>query len=348
LNVPLPRLVGDALSAPTTGIGSDNGVGQIALQLTKTDRILLDLVGRHPFLTTEGLAIALDRPEVWVRRRRSRLISLGLMRILGTDEVDQNTAALEPVELTLAGLAVCAAQQGLSLAVAVRVNGLAGGGPGRPIGARRLLLRHIEHTLGVDGVFVSLIATARRLARAGRDDMLVAWRNGAASSRQRVRPDGYGIYSRMGEFYGFFLEYDRGTMSGRDYRRKFAAYAALLSSGRFADDYDGFPTILVVTTGNSEEERIASAIRAVEVGRVVELPVLLTCRWRIDDPRNPDSLLGPIWREPAAALRARRVWPACTVDSPNVPSDPSHQMVAVRISSRADHAPTRNPSSQRL
>ena len=55
-------------------------------------------------------------------------------------------------------LALLAAQEGLSLAAAVRANGLAGGGPERPAGARRALLRRLAHTVGADGVFVRLAA----------------------------------------------------------------------------------------------------------------------------------------------------------------------------------------------
>ena len=35
--------------------------------------------------------------------------------------------------------------------------------------------------------------------------------------------------------------------NSRDYREKFAAYHEYRSSGRFQLDYDGFPTILVIT-----------------------------------------------------------------------------------------------------
>ena len=38
------------------------------------------------------------------------------------------------------------------------------------------------------------------------------------------------------------------------------------------------------------------------------LPMLLTCTWRIDEPNNPDELLGRIWREPGADFHARRNW----------------------------------------
>jgi hypothetical protein len=121
-------------------------------------------------------------------------------------------------------------------------------------------------------------------------------------------PSGYGSYRHAGRPYGFFLEYDRGTTSARDYLRKFAAYYAYWSSGRYALDYDGFPTILVVTSDNAAEDRIARAAVAAAVGRGPTLPLLLTCRWRIDDAHNGSGLLGPIWR--GLGSTERRCWPA--------------------------------------
>jgi hypothetical protein len=306
----LPRLIGDDLTGRAAQPHTSQSLGRIALGLTVTDRMLLDFVGRHPFLTLDRLAVMGGWSVASVRRRRNRLVTLGLMRLLATDEIDQEIAALELVELTAEGLTLCAAQQGLSLAAAVRVNGLAGGGPKQPIGTRRMLRAQLAHTLGADGIFISLMRTSRHRAAAGCGDGLVEWQNAAACSRRHLRPDGYGIYRHRGHLYGFFLEYDRGTMSTRDYRRKFAAYYDYWTSGRFARDYDGFPTILVVTIDSVAEERIASAARTASVGHAGTPPVLLTCRWRIDDPRNADGLLGPIWREPDADFRVRRRWPS--------------------------------------
>ncbi len=218
------------------------------------------------------------------------------MRLVGGDEVDGELAALEPAELTRAGLVLVAARLGLRLSEAVHHHGLAGGGPADPIGARRQLLRTIAHTRGVDGIFVRL----------HREGALVEWRNAAACARGAVRPDGYGVVRGQERPAGFFLEYDRGTMRARDYRRKFAGYHAYCESGRFRRDYDGFPTILVVTTGPGAEERIARAVRATGVEREPPLPVLLTTEGWIDG--QPEGLLGPIWRTPDSP--ARRRWPS--------------------------------------
>lgn len=226
----------------------------------------------------------------------------------------------ELAELTAAGLALVAAQQGLSLTAAVRFNGLAGAGPGEGIGSRRKLLgQNLPHTLGTDAIFVGLVRTAREFVRAGSDDALVEWRNAAACGRWRLRPDAYGAYRQRGRPYGFFLEYDRGTMSTRDYLEKFAAYYAYRDGRLFERDYDGFPTILVVTTSNAAEKRIAEAARAAAVGRRPKLPLLLTCEWHIDDKRNSDGLLGSIWREPEGDFPDRRSWPRQPSRTPALP-----------------------------
>lgn len=304
----LPELVGDGLATFSTTSAVDT-LALVALELGPADRALLDLVGRHPFLPLGRLAELHGRESRWAREWRNRLVARGLMRLLEASEIGAEAAVSEPVELTADGLALVAAGHGLSLGRAVHHLGLAGGGPGRPVGARRRLLASLAHTLGADAIFVRLARTARRLAALGSDDALVEWRNAAACSRGHLRPDGYGLYRHAGKLYGFFLEYDRGTMSARDYLAKFAAYHEYLASGRFDRDYRGFPTILVVTSDRSAEERIARAVRSAAVGRGQALPLLLTCEWLLADPRNPHGLLGPVWREPDRSFRDRRCWP---------------------------------------
>ena len=167
-------------------------------------------------------------------------------------------------------------------------------------------MRDLAHTLGADALFVGLYR--RYGARpAASDDAILEWRSAAACSRRRVRPDGYGMVRYRGELCGFFLEYDCGTMSARDYAEKWNVYYDYRDSRAFEMDYDGFPTILVVTTDNSAEERIARSARAASAGRALALPLLLTCEWRIArDPASSDGLFGPIWRAPDDPTR--RAW----------------------------------------
>lgn len=303
---PIPCPVGDLLRAGPAAAGPARRV----LELAAGDHALLDLVGRHPFLPVDGLAAVLGWTGEQARSRRDRLVARGLLRLVEPAEVGERVASGGLVELTTDGLELVAARQGLTPGAAIRHNGLVGGGPDRPRGPRRILLKHPDHTLGVDALFVGLYRAAARLAAAGRDVAVLEWRSAAACSRRRFRPDGYGMLRCGGRRCGFFLEYDRGTMRGRDYREKWAAYYEYRDSRRFERDYDGFPTVLVVTTENAAEERIARAARAAAVGRWPALRLLLTCEWRIHDPLNPNGLLGPIWREPDAEFRERRLWPA--------------------------------------
>lgn len=305
LQRPLPRPIGNALVKLTRDASGDDPRTR-ALRLTPSDHALLDLLAQHPFLDREQLAMVLGWEVARVRSRRNRLIRQGLVRLVGTDETGAGVPEL--AELTADGLQLVAGRRGLSLAVAIRELGLVGGGPDDPRGARRTLLQHLTHTRGVDALFVGLYAVARRLAARGSDDAVIEWQNAAACSRCHLRPDGYGLYRRRGWLHGFFLEFDRGTLNARDYARKFGAYYAYGLSRRFERDYPGYPTILVVATDNATERRIAGAARLAAVGRSQPLPLLLTCRWRIDDPSNPHGLLGPIWRLPDARISARHSW----------------------------------------
>lgn len=297
----IPRPIGPDIEARVPSIGR-------LLAVKGMDRDLLDLIGRHPFLSSDGLATVLGWEVRRLRERLSRMIGLGFVRLVEPRETRASSHA-ELIELTIDGVQLVAAQQGLSVVEAVRFNGLAGGGPEQEIGARQLLLRNLQHTLGADAVFVDLYRRLGVATATVGEDAILEWRNAAACGRRRARPDGYGMIRRHGETYGFFLEFDRGTMSARGYGAKWSGYYHYRESRAFERDYDGFPTILVVTTDNAAEERIARSARAASVGRWAPLPILLTCTWRIDhDPSNPDGLLGPVWREPSAGFHERAWW----------------------------------------
>jgi hypothetical protein len=343
---PVPQLIGPTL-APPPAAHADTGsrrqradlplpeaAGAAAVGLMDTDRVFLDLAGRHAFLPSACLPALFGWSRAAAFRSRGRLISRGLLRLAGPEDVPGPVALQEPVELTAAGVVVVTAQLGLPVGQAARYVGLAGGGPGElavgaapcTVGARhaqsqrwlaparrarRRLLRHVEHTLGADAVFVELAATARALAATGVDAGLEEWRGPAACTRGPVRPDGYAILRLRGRRFGFFLEYDRGTERPAHHLAKLDAYYAYRDTERYARDYDGFPTILVVASDTDAEQRIAAVAASSAVGRSVPLPLLLTCEWRYrgDGLRiaHPDGLLGPVWRAPESPRRRR--WP---------------------------------------
>jgi hypothetical protein len=226
----------------------------------------------------------------------------GLVRTLAREEVPTNLATEgELLEATVRGLTMLAGSMGLSLAMAVRHHGLAGGGPMTPVGTRRSLHAKLAHTLGADGVFVRIA----RSAFAQRDGALLEWRNAAACAWGRMRPDGYGLLRLGHREYGFFVEFDRGTVRPAALRAKFAVYHRYTSTPTAARYFDGFPVTLVTTTGPHGEQRILEAVRAVSVGEETRFPVLVTTMgWLQSDP---GAIWERIWRDPIHARR--RAWP---------------------------------------
>jgi hypothetical protein len=216
----------------------------------------------------------------------------------------QAVRQLQLMEITEQGAELLAATWGLSSKAAQHLNSLVGGGSKHAFGARAELIHHLTHTVEANGVFVDLIVSARTLERdVGR--VAVTWRSAAACARGALRPDGYVMIDDGTDSFGFFLEYDRGTESARDYRRKLSAYYRYYETGRFSQDYEGFPTVLIVTTGPGSEGRLAAAVRAVSLGRPTALPFLLTLTGWL---RGPTARLSePIWRD--SWSDQRRIWP---------------------------------------
>src|SRR5262249_26165315 len=82
------------------------------------------------------------------------------------------------------------------------------------------------------------------------------------------------------------------------YAAKFDAYYAYRETGEASRDYDGFPTLLFVTTEDHAETRIAEeALRAWHRRGGEPLPIFITAAGRIRQHR--EGILGPVWRSPS-------------------------------------------------
>ena len=109
----------------------------------------------------------------------------------------------------------------------------------------------------------------------------------------------------------FFLEHDRGTESRRQYAATFRAHYRYRDSGQAQRDYDGFPTLLRITTDSIAESRIAEeAYGAWAVRNCDALPVLVTTTQRIS--ASDDGIIGRICRTAAPGdwsdNRTREYW----------------------------------------
>jgi hypothetical protein len=276
---------------------------------------LLHLVGRHPFLTSVQLAQLLGTTTARIRRREDHLVTGGLLRRVEVDNLHPADIGLSRteinglrlVEITLAGRRQLASWLGLDSTAAARYHGLIGDARSST-GRRDRLLRNLAHTLGVNAVFVALAVAAEAVNRAGGSDRLAQWRGAAACERSRCKPDGYGCYLRDGLQHGFFLEYDRGTESTHKYRAKLHAYYLYRDSDVARRDYDGFQTLLFVSTEAGAEWRIADQAHRMWFARGSEpLPILITTTDRI--LQQEEGVLGPIWRTPGPEVEVeRRYW----------------------------------------
>jgi hypothetical protein len=224
------------------------------------------------------------------------------------------------MELTSAGRREAARRLLVAGPVAERRHGLLGVSD-----SRGGFLRHLEHTLGTNEVFVTIAEAARCATQRGGDEALEEWRSAAACARTRFRPDGYGCYRRGRSRFGFFLEYDRGTERRGEYATKLAAYYRYRVSGQSTRDYDGFPTLLVVTTSDVAETRFAyQAYLAQQHHPAAPLLVFLTTLWRIQT--HPESVLGPIWCTPGPnpwTYGQRRVRWLPSLESHSIPTSTS-------------------------
>jgi hypothetical protein len=125
------------------------------------------------------------------------------------------------------------------------------------------------------------------------------------SSHHPRRRERAGLLQLDGRLNGFLLGLDRNRSGPARLAAKFARYYRHRDGGRFARDYERFPTVLVVATEVEAEARLARVLDRLALGRAVRLPVLLTTTDRLAD--DPEGALGRVWRDPGDRNRERGV-----------------------------------------
>jgi predicted transcriptional regulator len=232
----------------------------LGLRMDRRHLELLDLLLAHPLLDVPEMAILLDLEsssmERYVRALRNqgsiepvatrvgqrwRLSELGLRLVAAMHHVTIQSIALSPEpsgdeeEVTLV-------QRGLDV-----------------------LLRHLEHTVGVYSFFAALCQAARQERALGREHRLLWWETGLLCERRyrdhdrwhNLRPDAMGDYQAGEQRVRFWLEWDRATMGTRDLVTKFRTYAHYAASREWSREHGGLPLLLVVAPGKAQERRIA-------------------------------------------------------------------------------------------
>ena len=227
---------------PARASSAADQLAALARRLTDRDRRLCRLLWEHRVLTTDQLT-SLCFPSRHAATHR-------LLLLERLDVVDRfrpfRATGSAPFHYVLGsvGAHVLAAEQGKTPAEL---------GYSR---SQTLALAHsqrLAHTVGVNGFFAALAATAR-----GRvDAALTAWWSERRCTQRwghLVRPDGYGRWSEAGTTVEFFLEYDTGTETISRVVGKLAGYADLATAS-------GIQTpLLLLLPGAGREAEIRRAI----------------------------------------------------------------------------------------
>jgi hypothetical protein len=132
--VPSPRdggVVGDPFEEPCDPTSRAERLGRLALCLAPADRRLLDEIGPHAYTAEADLAAVVGWGERRLRERISRLVEAGLVRFEHR-QLEPTRALVTLPELTWDGMAIAAAQIGLTLGEAVRFCGHVAARPGAP------------------------------------------------------------------------------------------------------------------------------------------------------------------------------------------------------------------------
>ncbi len=232
-------------------------VAGLALTTDAPTRTVLEWTARHPWLTTEQLALLINDPPPAIERRLRGLVRRGVVRGVRVPDVDRDLWIATDEGLRVLAVAdQVPASRYLKLG-AVTIPREVEGRPGEVELPRAFL-----HELGVNGTFTALAGLARH--RGGR---LTVWRNEAESIHTfgeprgyRVRPDGSGVLELDRGRFPFLLEYDRGTLSRPQIRAKLLAYGRYYGADAWWEHFDGPPVTLWVCANYRAAQRVAREV----------------------------------------------------------------------------------------
>jgi hypothetical protein len=254
------------------------------------------------------MAVILRVSAQLAARVLDNLARYGLVQ--STDKSLENEAAPpRRYFLTDVGLKLLAARDGVPPRRYARYGIVAASMPKKQGGGRlETLLRQLDHTVGVNRFFVSLI---RDSVKGG--PRLIRWLSASEAAQKFtygevthwLRPDGAGDIYWNGRLWRFYLEWDRGTVKLPDVVEKCRLYAAYLATlARKQVDGRSLPDVLAVTTSPVRENVIRRALDSAleEVSRPPAL--FLTSVAPLFHRLGP---FGVVWHD--ADGSARRRWP---------------------------------------
>ena len=169
------------------------------------------------------------------------------------------------------------------------------------------LVQHIQHAAGIYGFFARLAQATREKP----EQALCWWETGAMCERRyrggeqwyNLRPDALAQYCIGREQMRFWLEWDRGTMNGRDLLLKFASYAHYVASREWAREDTRLPRLFCVAPDIAQERRM-QRVAQTSLTSTPELLVWTTTEVLL----NAYGPLAPIWLH-GLPQRSQAAWP---------------------------------------
>ena len=270
----------------------------LTLATGAVEKGVAELVGRHPLLDREQLATLVDLPDYLALRCIERLRMLGVIAHAGREEAGEPGSSPR-FRLTARGLRWLAARDRVPLGRYVKYGshfGLSGSGRGPAIRRPGSPLWDVEHTVGVNRLFVGFALEARAAGA-----RLAAWRTEVEATRRWVlpdgrdawvRPDGAGVLVSGRDVCSFLIEYERGTGNKRDFRAKLQGYRHYFETEEWRSDFPSEPALLLACGVYGIEPRRARWAQEVSSGEELLLSAEWRCEWK--------GVLGPVWSTRAA------------------------------------------------
>jgi DNA-binding MarR family transcriptional regulator len=231
------------------------------LCLTPCQWSILRLLLAHPLLSDEELAAFLLLQRGSVRCALYELHRLGCLEPILTE-------AGKRWHLCLRGLKLIAAANQIAIRslVVTSDDEAAREASSMVLHGEAWLVQHIQHTAGIYGFFSRLAQAARQEP----EQELCWWETGATCERRyqvgeqwyNLRPDALAQYRVGSKQIRFWLEWDRGTMNGRDLAIKFSSYAQYIGSREWARERSLLPLLLCIAPDIAQERRMQRVAQA--------------------------------------------------------------------------------------
>jgi hypothetical protein len=244
-----------AAHLPQDGLEEQEAIAWLGLRLTPCAWSIMRLLLAHPLLSDEELRAFLYLQRRSVRCALYELHRLGCLEPISTEVGKRWHLCMRGVRLIAA-----ANQMPIRNLTVISDDEAARETSTMILRGEAWLVQHIRHTAGIYGFFASLAQAARQEL----DQELCWWETGAACERRyqvgeqwyNLRPDALAQYRSGPGQIRFWLEWDRGTMNGRDLAIKFTSYAHYIASREWARERSILPLLLCVAPDVAQERRM--------------------------------------------------------------------------------------------